>query len=231
MKQGRYFVAIVILALTMALPSKALAQSWWEGFANAQQPNSFWDWLQQYPEIAGPLQQNPYQVYDPDWRAQHPEFQQYVNNNPGWWNGVLSSGPQYYDPAFNQFLSTHPTIARDLLKNPELIYNPSYLAKHPQLKAFLASHKATWQPTRKQTYSYSPRGGWGTYDNKGEWRDETWWKENGDWDDQHKWHDSDWWKQNNRVRAERHHPNWFINQPATKHGKHQGAHGPDKSPE
>lgn len=227
MKNVRYLVAIAICLLTMTLPSNASAQSWWEAFANTEQANSFWDWLQQYPQIAAFLEQNPYQVYDPNWRSQYPEFQQYVDNNPGWWNSIVASGPQYYGTSFNQFLSNRPQIGSDLLKNPQLIYNSAYLAKHPQLQAFLATPgSSTWQPPKKQTYAYSPRGGWGAYNDKREWRNEPWWKQNGDWDQQNKWHDSNWWKKNNRTHAEQYHPNWFINQGESKTATQQPSHGP-----
>lgn len=209
MKYRNIFGAIAIVMLTMTTPSTLLAQSWWEGFADAVQSNAFWDYLQQYPQIAELLQQNPYQIYNPDWRAQYPQLQQYINNNPGWWNSVRSNGSQHYDTAFTQFLNNHPKVARDLSQNPELIYKPSYLAKHPQLKAFLASHKKTWQTAKNKKYMYSPRGGWGAYNNNGEYRDETWWKTNGDWDQQNKWHDRAWWLQKMPARVQQYHPDWL----------------------
>jgi hypothetical protein len=228
MKYARYFGVIAIFLLMIAAPSKVMAQSWWEGFANAPQANSFWDWLQQYPNMAGPLRQNPYQIYDPSWRAQHPQLQQYINNNPGWWNSIRSSGPKYYDARFNRFLSNHPGVARDLRQNPELIYDPRYRAQHPDLQEFLAGHQKIWQSIKNQRYTYSPRGGWGAYNNTSQWRDETWWKDNGDWDQQNKWHDRDWWKQNNRTLAQQRHPNWFTTQkarPPSAPAQHRGGHG------
>jgi hypothetical protein len=237
MKHARSVAIIIVVLLTFAAPSTLLAQSWWEGFANAPQSNSFWQWLQEHPTMAGPLRENPYQIYDPGWRAQHPEFQRYINDNPGWWNGIRSGGAQYYDKRFKRFLSNHPGIARDLRQNPDLIYDPRYRAQHPDLKEFLASHKKIWRSIKNQRYVYSPNGGWGAYNSNRQWRDETWWKNNGDWDKRNHWHDRDWWKQNNRAWAEQRHPDWFGKQPANmppgqmkrerRHGHDHDDHGGD----
>src|SRR5207245_2439839 len=41
---------------------------------------------------------------------------------------------------FDQFLDTHPEIAKQLQANPSLINNPEWVENHPDLRAFLASH-------------------------------------------------------------------------------------------
>jgi hypothetical protein len=225
MKHAKIIGVIAILLLTMATPSKAMAQSWWDGFATAPQANSFWQWLQQYPGMAAPLYQNPYQIYDPSWRAQYPQFQQYINNNPGWWNSLQSLAPQYYDDPFNQFLSEHPKIAADLRQNPGLIYDPAYRAAHPALKNFLASHKRIWRAIKYQNYAYSNSNGWGTYNNNGQWSDQNWWRQNGDWDNQGQWRDRAWWQTNNRKLAQQRHPEWFTKQPARRVSKPETRQG------
>ncbi len=215
MKRANAIVAAAIILLMLAAPSSAMADSWWEGFANAPQSNAFWQWLQMYPGLAQPLYQNPYQIYDPNWRAQNPQLLQYINNNPSWWNGILSAAPQYYDDPFREFLRGHPRIAADLSQNPGLIYDQRYLATHPALKQFLASHRKIWRAIGYQNYSYSNYGGWGAYGGDGQWRDQNWWRNNGDWDDKDQWHDRDWWQQqNNRPVAQQRHPEWFVKQPA-----------------
>jgi hypothetical protein len=212
MKHARRIGVIAVLLLIMATPSQAMAQSWWEGFANAPQANGFWQWLLQYPGLAGPLYQDPYQIYDPRWRAQNPQLLQYINNNPGWWNGVLSLAPQYYSDPFNEFLRGHPRIAADLSQNPGLIYDPRYLAANPALRQFLATHRKIWRSIQYRNYAYSNTGGWGAYNDTGQWHNQNWWRDNGDWDDRNQWHDRDWWEKNNRDLAERRHPEWFARQ-------------------
>ncbi|HUK91013.1 MAG TPA: trypsin-like peptidase domain-containing protein [Blastocatellia bacterium] len=41
---------------------------------------------------------------------------------------------------FEGFLTTHPSIAADIDRDPTLIKNPDYIAKHPELKEFIDSH-------------------------------------------------------------------------------------------
>jgi serine protease Do len=41
---------------------------------------------------------------------------------------------------FEGFLQSHPSIAADLNRNPNLIKDPDYIAKNPDLKAFLDTH-------------------------------------------------------------------------------------------
>jgi hypothetical protein len=218
MKHARILGVIAALLLAIATPSTSMAQSWWEGFAGAPQANSFQEWLTQHPNMSGPLYNDPYQIYDPGWRSQHPEFQQYINSNPGWWNGMRSNRSQYYDERFSEFLSNHPEVARDLRQNPDLIYDPRYRAQRPELNTFFAGHRRIWRSIKYQTYTpvRSYRGGWGAYGNDRQWRDADWWKDNGDWDDNRQWHDRAWWQQNNRTWAEQRHPNWYA-----KHEAHQ----------
>ena len=42
--------------------------------------------------------------------------------------------------AFEKFLSDHPSIAADLYKDPALVDNPGYLARHPEFQQFLNGH-------------------------------------------------------------------------------------------
>jgi hypothetical protein len=42
--------------------------------------------------------------------------------------------------AFDQFAIAHPEIISDLGRDPRLLEDDAYLAKHPQLRDFLATH-------------------------------------------------------------------------------------------
>jgi hypothetical protein len=42
--------------------------------------------------------------------------------------------------ALDRFLDTHPEIANDVAGNPEVLSNPDYLHRRPELQAFLDSH-------------------------------------------------------------------------------------------
>src|SRR6266851_5031276 len=41
---------------------------------------------------------------------------------------------------FDQFLDSHPDIAKQLQANPSLVTNAEFMENHPQLQAFLTSH-------------------------------------------------------------------------------------------
>ena len=41
---------------------------------------------------------------------------------------------------FDRFLDSHPAIDHELRKNPALINNSEYIAKHPEFKEFLENH-------------------------------------------------------------------------------------------
>jgi hypothetical protein len=232
MKRTTTIIATAILCIGMAGP--AMAQGWWQGFSNAPQGDAFHQWLSNHPNAAGALGQDPYQIYNPQFRAQHPELQAYLNNNPNFWNGVRSQGSNYYDERFQQFLNNHPGVARDLRHNPELMYDPRFRAAHPELNEFFAGHQKIWRSIRNEGMAGGPGRGWGAYDGNHTWRDYNWWHDNdrgyfwtnhpewaanhpewrdqdGDWDDgHHEWHDRDWWYDHHPDWVQRRHPNWWA---------------------
>jgi hypothetical protein len=216
---------VAVLLLALAAPSKAMAQS--------PLGDAFEQWLTGHPNAYGQLQQNPYQVYDPDWRAQHPEVQRYINDNPAVWSGMRSRANLYYGQGLNRFLNDHPNLRSQLAANPDLIYDRRFRNQHPDLKQFLAENPNAWQKLARGPVG-DPRG-WGDYDSYHQWRDANWWHEHdrawmyrhhpewienhpdwrdedGDFDDAHVWHDRGWWSDHHRDWVERHHPNWFEHQ-------------------
>ena len=57
---------------------------------------------------------------------------------------------------FDRFLDSHPAIDHELRKNPALINNSEYIAKHPELKEFLENHPGVREET-KETPRYFVR--------------------------------------------------------------------------
>jgi hypothetical protein len=231
MKRLRTAAMIASAFLTFATP--VLAQGWFSG-ADGQ---SFQEWLAKHPNVSNNLGSNPYQIYDPQWRANHPELQEYIQNHPGVWNNLKSQGSGYYDERFNTFLAKHPHSAAELRANPELIYDPRFRKQHPELNDFMASHPSVWRSV-KSTYAGNirpapiPNPANGAYDREHHWRDYSWWHEHdrewfwknhpewaanhsewrdndGDFDEHHEWHSRDWWATNHRDWVEAHHPHWF----------------------
>ena len=55
---------------------------------------------------------------------------------------------------FDQYLDKHQDVRNDLTKNPNLINDPSYLAKHPHLKAFLEQHPNTREELKENPSAF-----------------------------------------------------------------------------
>ena len=62
-------------------------------------------------------------------------------------NTVIEAGgappidiPMQRYKAWDEFQTSHPEIARDLSRRPELINSSKYLARHPDLKEFFEAH-------------------------------------------------------------------------------------------
>ncbi len=231
MKHAKAILAGAIALLAAAMPSMAMAQTPWG--------NEFQNWLANHPNAGNQLHQNPYQIYDPGWRAQHPEVQQYIQSNPSFWNGMRSNGNQYFGPRLNEFLNNHPGVGAQVRANPELLYDRQFRRQHPGLQEFLQNHPNVWRNFVAGGPAQGP-GGWGAYDQNRQWRNADWWHQNdpdwmyrnhpewaenhpdwrandGDFDDSHVWHNRGWWNDNHPDWVQRHHPNWY------KHEQHQAA--------
>ena len=50
---------------------------------------------------------------------------------------------------FDGFLDAHPYIAKEVSRDPGLLRNPGYRARHPELRGFLASHPGVREEARK----------------------------------------------------------------------------------
>ena len=59
---------------------------------------------------------------------------------------------------FHRFLNSHPKVATELRKNPELAESKRYLKKHPELASFLKHH-----PAIKRELKLHPRRVFGRY--------------------------------------------------------------------
>jgi hypothetical protein len=46
----------------------------------------------------------------------------------------------FEDGNFNHFAAANPQIAQDLMRNPNLVNDPRYLATHPQLVSFMKKY-------------------------------------------------------------------------------------------
>jgi phage-related protein len=58
---------------------------------------------------------------------------------------------------FDTFLDSHPQVAKELQRNPALVNDPAYLAKHPGLQQFLAKHPGVREEIRENPQQFMNR--------------------------------------------------------------------------
>jgi len=158
-----------------------------------------------------------------------PQVPGFSNYYP-WFNDV----PQYRgDQTFRWFLANHPNIARELARNPGLLYNANWRRQHPQLQQYLANHPYVWQALNNEYWCTGPADTqWGDYDDQHQWRDAYWWHQNnpdwfynnhedwvslnprwrdhdGDYDQQHVWHYGQWWYRQDPNWVRTRHSDWL----------------------
>jgi hypothetical protein len=67
---------------------------------------------------------------------------------------------------FDQYLDSHPKVARELVSNPQLVNNEEFLEHHPGLRGFLANHPGVREEIHESPGQFLYREG------KYEWRGE-----------------------------------------------------------
>ena len=116
--------------------------------------NTMDHYLNTHPEAAKQLHDDPSLINNPQWLAQHPNVQSYLNSHPGMKADAVSHPNEFvnhterHDMAVDHKALTgvdelahdHPKIADELKNNPKLIDDPKYLAQHPGLDKYLAQH-------------------------------------------------------------------------------------------
>jgi len=148
--------------------SIALATTMCVGMAFAQSPNADGQavmpttsetntmdhYLNTHPEAAKQLHNDPSLINNPQWLAQHPNVQNYLNNHPGMKADAANHPNEFvnhterHDVAADhkaltgadELAKDHPKVADELKNNPKLIDDPKYLAQHPGLDKYLAQH-------------------------------------------------------------------------------------------
>ena len=116
-------------------------------------------YLDQHPEVAHQLASNPRLADNPQFLATHPELDSYLAGHPEvrkelqehperfmsseWRDDLYGRGTGAAGAAgrFDRgYLDEHREVAQQLANNPHLADNPQFLATHPGLDSYLASH-------------------------------------------------------------------------------------------
>jgi len=148
-----------------ALSSAAMAQ-------NNPVANFDNGYLDEHPEVAQQLSNNPGLVDNQQYMKSHPGLQQFLANhpqvrseikqNPGAFmnaanqynNGGPAGGPpmggywQGQGPGgqFGRgYFGSHPDVAQELAADPSLVNNPQFMANHPELQQYLNNHPQALQ--------------------------------------------------------------------------------------
>ena len=122
----------------------------------------FDQFLDDHPQIAEQVREDPSLVNNPEYEKNHPELQAYLENHPNIREEIKENPNAFmrkedrYDhregdrsdhdttrgelARFDQFLDSHREIAEDLRKDPSLVNNAQYEKNHPALQAYLADH-------------------------------------------------------------------------------------------
>ena len=169
---------VAVLAVSAAAQSPTVAP-WPSPTAgdrdiNRTELNNFDRYLDDHPEIARDLRNNPNLINNPNWLAQHPSTQEFLRNHPGV-NEEIRENPTQFMSRENRFernggdisrreaanadnyLDQHPEIAHQLQRDPRLIDNPNYLAKHPSLQSYLQNHPEVRQDWKQHPYAFEKR--------------------------------------------------------------------------
>ncbi len=141
---------------------------------NRTELNNFDRYLDDHPEVARDLKNNPNLINNPNWLAQHPSTKQFLNNHPGVREEATENPTQFMNrenrfehnggdvsrgEAANadHYLDKHPEVASQLRQNPKLIDNPNYLAAHPSLQSYLQNHPEVRQDWKQHPYAFEKR--------------------------------------------------------------------------
>src|SRR2546422_382882 len=121
---------------------------------------NFDQFLDSHPEVAEALRKDPNLINNPNWVGKHPELKDWLEDHPNA-REELKENPTAFlrrergfekqegkegDTTrgevrnFDQFLDSHPEVAEGLRRNPNLINNPNWVSKHPELKEWLENH-------------------------------------------------------------------------------------------
>ncbi len=70
-----------------------------------------------------------------------PMFAQSIALHPSVAMPAVETRADYrHDKRFQEYLSHHPGVRRDLARNPDLINDPEFVKKHPEFHEFLKNH-------------------------------------------------------------------------------------------
>src|SRR2546422_342273 len=138
---------------------------------------NFDQFLDSHPEVAEALRKDPNLINNPNWVSKHPGVRDWLEDHPNarqelkenptafmhreqgfekqeGKEGDITRGEVHN---FDQFLDSHPEVAEGLRKDPNLINNPNWVSKHPELKDWLEDHPNARQELKENPAAFMHR--------------------------------------------------------------------------
>lgn len=152
------FIGTLALALPLALPAAAqTTPPKSDHDITRGELDRFDDFLDRHPAIAKDVRQNPSLLTDQSYLDSHKDLAGFLNSHPGVREEVKENPQQFvnrekrFERSGNDvdraelaradaFFDKHPNLYNELKKDPRLVDDPNFMAKHPEFKEFLTQH-------------------------------------------------------------------------------------------
>jgi hypothetical protein len=132
----------------------------WEnnaGMSGGSEDMTLHEFLDNNPDFAKRYRENPSIIYDRETMAHEPGFRAYLESHPdvqahlygnrpgynkmGRWESRDTRDERRADRG-DDFMSSHPGVAKQLRENPSLAHNPDFIKQHPNYQEYLRNHPA-----------------------------------------------------------------------------------------
>lgn len=144
------------------------------GPAAHRELNNFDQLLQQHPEFAEQVRQDPSLLNNPTYLSNHPELQSWLSSHPGVaqqlknnpqafvehernYNQHLANEHRDQVHSYDEVLKNHPELAEQLTKNPALANDPTFLKNHPQFANYLQTHPAVAEDLKNHPEAFQQK--------------------------------------------------------------------------
>ena len=135
----------------------------------------FRDFLDAHPKIAKQVRKDPALLDNRDFVKDHPALQAFFRDHAAIRNDVAQSPDAFLNQsnhsaqdfysrdrdlkdrnlaAFHRFAGTHPEIAEQLRKDPELIKSRHFVNGYPELRSFLRQHPELYSEMRQNPKAF-----------------------------------------------------------------------------
>ena len=136
---GKALSIIAVVSFAGLSASSAMAQ------LNPGAAAAFGEFLSQHTDQAAMLRRNPNLLGDHRYVVSHPDLRQYLQQHPELTRTMRDGGPGVTSnlPAASEMMYRDPGLTRDVWRDPNLLNDPNFLARHPRFAGFIRTHPET----------------------------------------------------------------------------------------